>query len=180
MDSGFFAQGKYLHVPWLKSYSLYKQHSNFLMIMPSTLLKVSHMSSFTGSVTYSTNVTAGVKVIYFCTECHSVWHYWDMFHSLLNSLITFSFERHVKRGIYRERQEHSGGVDLWQGSSLSPYCCDSWFGESVWWSRSPSKINQLFLISLQSYPENFISKSRSDCNFYNNRFNLFAELLNTK
>ena len=39
---------------------------------------------------------------------------------------------------------------------INPYNPDSRFGEPAWWSRSPRKFNQLFLVSLQSYPQNFI------------------------
>ena len=55
-----------------------------------------------------------------------------------------------------DQQEHSESADLCQSSSLPPYCLDVRFGESAWCSRSPQKFNQLFFISLQRYPANFI------------------------
>ena len=60
------------------------------------------------------------------------------------------------------QQEQSESTNLYQGSSFPPYCPDSWFEQSVRWSRSLKNFNPFFLVSLQKI------SSKSAHNLLNN------------
>ena len=51
------------------------------------------------------------------------------------------------------QQEHPKSTSGDKAAHYPYISPDLRFGESAWWSRSYKKINQLFLIPLQSYPE---------------------------